>query len=838
MKLTHFILGTLLGGVSPFAYSAQQCNDAAPSTAPDERYQIHLDGTVTDLETGLMWQRCAQGQEWDGAGCSGSAPGHTWSEALQQAEIANQQQDLSYQDWRLPNKKELASLVEKRCFDPAINLSVFPKTPSYWFWSSSPNADFPDSAWFVSFHYGFVGNLNKSNTYAVRLVRAGQSFAFLPDTRPDAFDFNDLSDVNRSVTLTSNSIIINGINATTTIEVNFGEYSINSGAWRSAAGEVNNNDRVKVRHVSATGFEQTVTQTLTIGDQSGQFSSTTEQQSTVEVSGKGIIEGRVLNGCNQKPFSLLNVDFEGVSGNFKSQQTDRNGRYVIGLDSGEYTVSTEEPGFQEDRHRLNLVAGETRIANFNLLPSNGCSDIQPAKTRQALIIAGSGPQLPNGINHIWKSSLALADWAYLALTLQGYQAEDIRYLSADGKPRDADGDGDNDVNATATLETVEEMLTQWAGGVEQLVVYLVGHGGVESFQLERNRDLTPRQLNDWLNSAQSRLTQDQRGEPGKLTLILDACKSGSFIPALAADNRYVVTSTSADLDAKIANQNGSNSFSYHFWNQIGFKDGWLSTAFQQARQAMSGELVARGKKQTAMLDADGSGGETSPNDYAVVDNYCYGDCDPHASTAIVIESVSPLEELNGNIKAKLKVRASKTVEKAWVTIQRPDYHFPSDGTAVSSVLQLNLTCQDSTCEAEYNNFNINDFYPVSFYVQDRDDNVSLPFTLNLYQNGIANNTEKSKTTTVFEETTGVLTLKDVAIGEQHFYVEMIYLGDGKFNIQNYYPMNEGASDEPAIFDGVRVKIAKAYALGKFYRFDLIVGEGLQFLIDWESFQEL
>ena len=61
-------------------------------------------------------------------------------------------------DWRLPNIKELASIVEQACYDPAVDLGVFPGAPSYWFWSSSPNANDASNAWYVYFYDGYDGD--------------------------------------------------------------------------------------------------------------------------------------------------------------------------------------------------------------------------------------------------------------------------------------------------------------------------------------------------------------------------------------------------------------------------------------------------------------------------------------------------------------------------------------------------------------------------------------------------------------------------------------------------------------------------------------------------------
>ena len=160
-------LGLVIFGA---AEAEQVCRDDILATAPDSRFQDNGNGTVTDLATGLIWKQCAEGLS--GAGCaSGRAATFTWQEALQHAEAAD---FAGSSMWRLPNKNELASLVERRCYAPAINERYFPSTPSSWFWSSSPYADYSRGAWYVYFLYGNVyGNFKPFDGY-VRLVRAGQ----------------------------------------------------------------------------------------------------------------------------------------------------------------------------------------------------------------------------------------------------------------------------------------------------------------------------------------------------------------------------------------------------------------------------------------------------------------------------------------------------------------------------------------------------------------------------------------------------------------------------------------------------------------------------------------
>lgn len=177
-KLNHTVLLNCLLVVLPLLANAQitqTCYHASiPSTTPTSQFTDNSDGTVTDTKTGLMWKKCAEGQE--PLMCSGSALSFNWQEALQRAQDVNAGtagSNLAYADWRVPNIKELASIVEESCLDPAINTAIFPNISFDEFWSSSPRADY-NSVWHVSFNIGYSKAMLKDDDALVRLVRGGQ----------------------------------------------------------------------------------------------------------------------------------------------------------------------------------------------------------------------------------------------------------------------------------------------------------------------------------------------------------------------------------------------------------------------------------------------------------------------------------------------------------------------------------------------------------------------------------------------------------------------------------------------------------------------------------------
>jgi hypothetical protein len=127
-------------------------------------YTDNGNGTVTDKVTGLMWAK-----DYDGAGCNfGNQT--DWYNAIG---WANGLTFAGYPDWRLPNRRELESLVEVGRYNPSIHPPYFSASLDH-YWSSTTYDISTAGAWYVEFRAGVVATEGKSDLCSVRAVRGGE----------------------------------------------------------------------------------------------------------------------------------------------------------------------------------------------------------------------------------------------------------------------------------------------------------------------------------------------------------------------------------------------------------------------------------------------------------------------------------------------------------------------------------------------------------------------------------------------------------------------------------------------------------------------------------------
>lgn len=172
MKFLYLSSLAVLAALSINTGHAEQiCNTNLAETAPASRFQI-TGGEALDTKTGLVWKRCLGGQTWDEEAnkCSIFVRSSDWKEALESATNG----------WRVPNIKELGSIIEHSCSNPSLNTEVFPGPAALvatTLWSSTPssrylNSTTQDRVWTMLTQDGTaVGYRSKNSSLNTLLVR-------------------------------------------------------------------------------------------------------------------------------------------------------------------------------------------------------------------------------------------------------------------------------------------------------------------------------------------------------------------------------------------------------------------------------------------------------------------------------------------------------------------------------------------------------------------------------------------------------------------------------------------------------------------------------------------
>ena len=154
------------------SYAARDDGELKKGVAwPNPRFTDNGNGTVTDNLTGLMWMKDANA----GNDCAGPDAGtETWATALTSAAACNAASYAGQTDWRLPNVRELQSLIDYGRFSPALPSGhLFTSVLLSYYWTSTTGAANTSNAWVVYMPDGFVQHGAKASPQYVWLVRGG-----------------------------------------------------------------------------------------------------------------------------------------------------------------------------------------------------------------------------------------------------------------------------------------------------------------------------------------------------------------------------------------------------------------------------------------------------------------------------------------------------------------------------------------------------------------------------------------------------------------------------------------------------------------------------------------
>lgn len=360
----------------------------------------------------------------------------------------------------------------------------------------------------------------------------------------------------------------------------------------------------------------------------------------------------------------------------------------------------------------------------------------PEGIQKAIIVAGGGPY-PG--NNLWNVTQMCANFAYRALTYRGFTKDTIYYLSSN-TTLDLDNNGVlDDVDSYPDTNSLHHGITQWAidpngkidpnnAPVEDLILYLVDHGGRETFRMNPYELLLAQDLGTWLNTLQKKIT-------GKVILIYDACNSGSFLPHLASgEDRILIASASEGEQAYFITQ-GSVSFSKFFWTHI-FNAESVGTAFEGAK-----EVIHFAKEEQNPILED-NGDLHDPNDGALAKDTYIGLRIPIFGETPVIHNISfdqTIQDTSSAILYASGVEDTDGIASVRAVIWPPSYRQVSSSNPVWSLPSLelkpvdpnnpidpNIPLEPNTYAETYDNFNLTGTYYIAIYAKDSLGNTSLP----------------------------------------------------------------------------------------------------------------
>lgn len=151
-------------------------------TWPNPRFEDHMNGTVTDKLTGLIWQKSGNCRAFFPLDFLSTENLRSWTRAIISCNALSSgfcglSDGSKAGDWRLPNLKELDSLIDLGRRNPYALSADCPLADSTLYdpyWSSTNDLGANTLARYVWFETGCDNWGEKTSVHAVRCVRGGQ----------------------------------------------------------------------------------------------------------------------------------------------------------------------------------------------------------------------------------------------------------------------------------------------------------------------------------------------------------------------------------------------------------------------------------------------------------------------------------------------------------------------------------------------------------------------------------------------------------------------------------------------------------------------------------------
>lgn len=158
----------------PCAGSGQDAEYSSGAPWPSPRFELG-EGVILDRLTGLTWLRKANPAEFP----------LDWQEALNFIDAMKHERVHGFRDWRLPDRRELRSLISHQARNPALpEGNPFTNVFLGWYWTATTLAGAPGFAWYIHMEGGRTFYGAKRQYYLVWPVRGLSSMLWPAVTEP------------------------------------------------------------------------------------------------------------------------------------------------------------------------------------------------------------------------------------------------------------------------------------------------------------------------------------------------------------------------------------------------------------------------------------------------------------------------------------------------------------------------------------------------------------------------------------------------------------------------------------------------------------------------------
>ena len=204
-----------------------------------------------------------------------------------------------------------------------------------------------------------------------------------------------------------------------------------------------------------------------------------------------------------------------------------------------------------------------------------------------------------------------ADYLHQVILRHGYSDSDIYYLTDPGYYSQ-----NNKFDGVTTPQNIQYAITTWleeplnnaphrVDSDDKVLIYLIDHGNKDTFWIGDSY-ITSSELHNWINDMQSKT------DPALITVVIDACYSGSFIDDLSGNKRIVITSTDQLHQSYYGLGNGSDRingswFGTQFIAMLDWNGISIGSAFESAYKTVQEDAELSNVEQYPLIDDNGDG---------------------------------------------------------------------------------------------------------------------------------------------------------------------------------------------------------------------------------------